>query len=235
MRCPSDLNQQRRRTIVISNYAVIRESANQIAEAANRTVESLRDRRVEQEHQFTDRMLGRIEESMNGFEVKGLRWTAKTLTDKGPNSQEKKYGADFVGVLTIGLPDYSVRKGFLAQAKRAEPGVALSKTECARMKEQCELMLNLSPDSFVFLYSTTAITVVPAISVVGAKACDPYELYSRTVSRFFEEHFESFIGDRNIQSPDPQTLESLVTKYEARRLLDLRLSRSDLLSSGRTI
>lgn len=72
---------------MIREYAVIRESASRIAEAANRTRDSLGDGTVEQEPAFTDRMLGRIAEAMQGFEVKGVRWTAKTLTDRGPGAQ----------------------------------------------------------------------------------------------------------------------------------------------------
>ena len=81
-------------------YAVIRESARRVARAANETLPTLKDGRIEQEPAFTDRMLGRIEYSMERCRTKNLRWTAKTLTDRGRNSQESRYGADFMG----GLP-----------------------------------------------------------------------------------------------------------------------------------
>lgn len=64
------------------------------------------------------------------------------------------------------------------------------------LKEQCNKMLDLSPDSYVFLYSRKSISVVPAVSVVGADKWIPHDLSSRSITRFYEEHFQCFIGDR---------------------------------------
>jgi hypothetical protein len=161
---------------MIRDYHVIRESAKRIADAANRTTTSLIDGRVEQEPAFTDRLLGRIEEAMREFELHGVRWTAKTLTDRAPGAQEKTYGADFLGVLRISLEDYAVSKGFLAQAKLIEPEDSMSRRDFDRMEQQCRDMLELSPDSFVFLYSLSDIRVVPALSLVSAGYRNPHEL-----------------------------------------------------------
>lgn len=206
---------------MIRDYAVIRESAERVAEAANHTIAALAQGRVEQEPAFTDRMLGAIEEAMNGFEVKGIRWRAKTLTDRGKGSQEKKYGADFMGVLDISLQDYSVRKGFLAQAKLIKPGDYMSMTEYDAMKDQCDKMLRLSPASFVFLYSSTKIRVVPALAVVGAGRRNPHELYSRSIATFYKGHFGSFIGDPRVDEPRVEALVRLDERATARSVLFL--------------
>jgi len=210
---------------MMKDYSIIRESAARLGSAADRAIHDLLSNEVEQEHQFTDRMLGRFEEALHGFSTKGVRWSAKTLTDRGANAQETKYGADFMGVLSINLPDFSVKKGFLAQSKLLEPGFRLSKADCERMKKQCELMLKLSPDSFLFVYSTTNIIVIPAISVISMSGCDPHNLYARSVTSFFQEHFECFIGDRNIYEASPNNLEDLMKKYESRKLLSLGLTK----------
>ena len=150
---------------MIRDYGIIRESAQRIADAADRTVEEFRNGLVEQEPAITDRLLARmtdaavrtdeliegIRASLDGFTLKGVRWTAKTLTDRGRGAQEKEYGADFMGVLAIELPEYSVRKGFLAQAKIAWPDMRWPEPERERMRGQCRQMLELSPASFVFL------------------------------------------------------------------------------------
>ena len=162
-------------------------------------------------------MLGAIEQAMHGFRVKGVSWVAKTLTDRGPGAQEKLYGADCRGVLDIDLPDFGVKKGFLAQAKLVRSYLDIRK----ELQKQCEKMLALSPASFVFLYDYSRVSVIPAVAVVGTDH-DPSALYSRTAARFFEEHFESFIGDRDIKAPTPDILEDLRSRYEARRLLYLR-------------
>jgi hypothetical protein len=204
--------------VAIRHYAIIREAAAHIAEAANGAVGALVEARVEQEPAFTDRMLGRIETAMDGYVTKGVRWTAKTLTDRAPNSQEREFGADFAGVLHIDLEDFKVSKGFLAQAKMVEPRVSLPARDIARMVAQCEVMLRHSPDSFLFLYSIEGISVVPAVSIVGGQFSNPHNLYSRSLSRFYEEHFECFIGDREISSPTPEMLDGLRERLRARSL-----------------
>ncbi len=85
-----------------------------------------------------------------------LIWRAATLrAGSGSGAEEKEFGADILGVLSIDLPDYKVAKGFLAQAKRAEPGVRFSNSEWSRLRAQCNIMLMTTPDCFVVAYSKT--------------------------------------------------------------------------------
>lgn len=204
--------------VAIRHYAIIRAAAAHLADAANGTVDALVEGRVEQEPAFTDRMLGRIETAMEGYVTKGVRWTAKTLTDRGGSSQEREFGADFAGVLNIDLEDFKVSKGFLAQAKLVEPRVFVPARELERMVIQCERMLEHTPAAFLFLYSAQGISVVPAISVVSATFLNPHELYPRSMSRFYEEHFECFIGDRTIAEPTPEMLDTLRERLRTRTL-----------------
>lgn len=201
--------------------AIIRESAAHLAAAANRALDAFVDKRVEQEPHLTDRMLGRIEEAMNGFQTKGVVWTAKTLTDHAPRAQESKYGADFIGVLEINIANYSVKKGFLAQAKRLTKPAFMRSDEFKRLQHQCDKMLESTPDSYVFLYSRAGIRILPAVAVLASTNRDLDNLYSRSVKRFFEDHFECFIGDRRINAPSIKVLEKLRQDYDARRLLYL--------------
>jgi hypothetical protein len=212
--------------VAIRHYAAIRDAAAQVARSANGAVDALVERRIEQEPAFTDRMLGRIESAMDGYVAKGIRWSAKTLTDRGRNSQESEFGADFAGVLNIDLPDFSIDKGFLAQAKIIEPKESIAQNEINRMVSQCERMLRYTPDAFLFLYSLQGISVVPAVSIVSAHFANPHEFYARSISRFYEEHFECFVGDRAISSPDPEMLETLRERFRARALLSLSAQQS---------
>ncbi|MGE4182763.1 MAG: hypothetical protein AB7J34_23300 [Limisphaerales bacterium] len=203
---------------MLPHYHAVRDAAQRIAGAIDHSVEALAQGRVEHEPAMTDRMLGAIEESLVDYQNRGLRWTAKTLTDRGRGSQESKYGADFLGVLSIALPDFTVSKGFLAQAKLVRGN---SSGEVKELKRQCEKMLDLSPDSFVFLYGATGVRIVPALSVLAADV-DPLKLYSRSAQSFFEAHFECFIGDRSIKSSSPKTLESMRAQFETRRAILLK-------------
>lgn len=207
---------------MIRDFAIIRESAARVAEAAEGALHSLREGRVQQEPAFTDRMLGRIEEAMSEYELKGVRWSGMTLTDRGRGAQERTYGADFAGVLDIQLTGYAVRKGFLAQAKLIEPDGYMAPNEHERMRAQCETMLEHTPDSFVFIYSRSGIIVVPAVSILAAEDVNPHDLYSRSVGRFFELHFECFIGDRSLSAPDEAGLRRLRERVDARRILWLK-------------
>jgi hypothetical protein len=205
---------------MIRYRGIIRSAARRLAKAADRATDDLNQRLAEQEPHLTDIMLGRMAESIEGYTAKGVRWTAKTLTDHGPGTQEKQYGADFVGVLEIDIPGYQVRKGFLAQAK-LEKFNRMRRRDFHDMVGQCELMLELSPASYVFHYSFKGIRMIPAIAVLAASGpeavFDPDALYSRRISTFYEEHFECFIGDMRISEPSEQTLAQL----RARSLLYL--------------
>ena len=194
---------------MITSRAIIREAAERVSQAASRTTIDFERGLIEQEPAFTDRMLGRIQEAMNGYESKGVRWSAKTLTDRGRGSQEAQYGADFMGVFEASLPEYTTRKGFLAQAKLIRPRARIQLAEFNRLQEQCDRMLSTSPDSYVFVYSADGISVVPASAVLGLTVRSLDLLYSRSVGRFFEEHFTSFIGDRRIASPSIDALRRL--------------------------
>lgn len=201
---------------MLRNYRIIRDAAERISRAAEATLSVLRDGRVEQEPAFTDRMLGRIDAAMDGYSHNGVSWRSKTLTDRGNGSQESRYGADFFGVLEISLPEYAVKKGFLAQAKLIEPSQSIRTKEFEEMQEQCRKMLRISSDSFLFLYSKQGISSVPATAVVSSSRTNPHNLYSRTISRFYEEHFSCFFGDRRIGLAHISTLEALAAEYDTR-------------------
>jgi hypothetical protein len=202
---------------MIAYYRAVRQVATRIADAIARSVSALQDGRVEQEPALTDRMLGAVEESMNGFTAKGISWNAKTLTDRAQDSQESRYGADFMGVLRIDLPEFSIAKGFLAQAKLKRNGRIRGIPE---LKRQCEKMLKLSSQSFVFIYDIDAVRVISANDVIGAE--DPLLLYSQSAQTFFENHLKCIIGDRSISSPTPAGLQSLADEFVARSALRLQ-------------
>jgi hypothetical protein len=189
---------------------IIQVSAQRIAVAANRTVDEYVAGHVEHEPEFTGGMLGRMKEAMNGFVTRGVRWTAKVITSQGPNAQENLFGADFMGVLEFDLPEYRVKKGFLAQAKRIERDERLATREWDRTVRQCKQMLSITAESFVFVYSRSGIIIVPALTIASATTpCNPHDFYSRTALRFYQDHFECFVGDQAISSADIKTLERL--------------------------
>lgn len=213
---------------MFSNQRLVNSLVKKISQVERETLDALRDGRVEQEPALTDRLLGSMEHVLNGKRVAGVRWTVKTLTDRGSGSQESVFGADFMAALELSLDGYQVAKGFLAQSKLIEPSQAFSKQEVTRLKDQCKQMLSFSPASFVFLYSQqSGIVVVPATEVLASRDCNPHELTSKKMASFYREHFECFIGDREIRKTTPQGLNELRPRYEAKRLVLLSGSEGD--------
>ena len=158
----------------------------------------------------------------------GIVWKARTLrTGRGVAAEEKRYGADLMGILDLALPDYRATKGFLAQAKRVEPGQQFSKPDWDRLRLQCETMLLRTPASFVWVYSKSrGIRIFSANSVLGLESRCIFDLYSRGVSSFFENHIECFIGDRRLNSTNVETLDALA-KLPVERVLELSAKPSE--------
>ncbi|MDJ0677811.1 MAG: hypothetical protein QNJ36_20915 [Calothrix sp. MO_167.B42] len=215
---------------MFTNTKLVNGLVRKISEVEKRTLDAWREGRIEQEPAITDRLLGVMEEVLNKKRFAGVQWEVKTLTDRGKGSQEAEFGADFMAVFKLSLDGYEVNKGFLAQAKLVEPSQSFNINEFDRLKKQCEKMLNLSPASFVFVYSQqSGIVVVPAIEVLAAqRPCNPHELINKKMRQFYQEHFECFIGDRNIHKANSQGLEELCQIHEARKLVFLSGTQGDL-------
>jgi len=174
---------------------------------------ALSEGRIEQEPAMTDRMLARIEQALEYREIGGITWQAKTLTDRGRNAQESKMGADFIGVLDVRVSGYFVEKGFLAQAKMIRRGGFMDMRD---LVQQCERMLSLSPDSYVFLYTEKGVFVTSATAVVAASG-NLSAVHTEKAQKFFLSHLMCMVGDRAISSPTPAGLDELLQKANARR------------------
>lgn len=208
---------------MIRSYGAVRRIAGLIAEAAERAMDAYRKERVTDEPHVTDRLMGAIEESVSNQVTSGvllpfgggfrmpLRWEAKTLrASSGAAAEEKRHGADILGVLTVELRDFKTSKGFLAQAKRAEPGKPLGRSEWHRLQDQCDKMLAVTPDAFLLVYSKQrGARFISANSVVSYAGDDAFDLYDMSVRTFFEKHLQCFIGDRRLDSPEIATLDRL--------------------------
>jgi hypothetical protein len=106
-----------------------------------------------------------MEARINGRNILGVQWRAMKLTDRGSGSQERRYGADFAGVLAVDVEKTRFAKGFLVQAKLLRRGSRIRPSE---LRAQCEHMLEHTADSFVFLYHDTGVRVVSALLVASS-------------------------------------------------------------------
>lgn len=208
---------------MFNNKQLVSQAVNKIALAARHALDDLALGRVQQEPALTDRFVAYVQSELNGRSLAGIQWSAVTLPDRGANSAESQIGADLLSVVQFNLPGFAVTKGFLAQAKLVEPSTTFPGTESQRLRNQCDKMLDVSPASYVFLYSEhSGIRVVPAIELTGSRDCNPHELTSRSISQFFTEHFECFIGDRRFREATRKGLDILREEYRARKVLFLK-------------
>ena len=207
---------------MIKRPRTVRAIAQEIGDAADGAFESYRDGSASEEPQVTDRILGAIGERLRNKPIEGVIWNARTLkTGRGKAAEEKWHGADIMGVLDIDIDGYQTKKGFLAQAKRAEPYMPFKKADWERLVGQCNTMLERTPDSFVLIYSKDrGIRFFPANSVIGLKSRNIFDLYDRSVARFFELHLECFIGDRRLNSTKIETLDALA-KFQVDTVFEL--------------
>lgn len=191
----------------------VRKVSREISDAVDNAVKAFRDSRVQEEDKFTDRILGAIEDRITNLHVEGITWQARTLRTRpakgGYDGEEKRIGADFMGVLTLNTRSINVKKGFLVQAKIVEPNQPFKGMK--ELRDQCEKMISITPDSFVALYSKAfGVRFVPANAIIGRKGNgDLYDTYSRGVRSFFELHLQCFIGDTKLNDPNVERLEFL--------------------------
>ena len=207
---------------MLKRTKTVRKIAREIAGAADGAFDSYRDGSVVEEPQVTDRILGAVQERIRNRRFGGVIWRARTLrTGPGVAAEEKRHGADLMGVLDIDLDGYKTNKGFLAQAKRAEPDSMFRSRDWDRLRSQCETMLDRTPDSFIFVYSMLkGIRIFPANAVVELESRNIFDLYDRSVSMFFESHIQCFIGDRRLNSTKIDTLDALA-ELPVERVLEL--------------
>ena len=122
-------------------------SEQKISEYISAVSRKLPLERFKHEAAYVNAFLGALEGTLEINKDKELefRFIGTVVNDRGPNSAEKKFGADFSLVFTDG----KVEKAILSQAKNA-PVTNLSKREKQRLNEQCKKMDRHSSDWVVF-------------------------------------------------------------------------------------
>jgi hypothetical protein len=198
-------------------YDFVNASTAAVEAEVEGVVSGLRRGTITDEENFTSQMLSAMRSALVRTSIRGFAWTS-SIHDK--RTKEPATGADFAGLLTIEIPDYSVRSGFLAQAKMAGPRKRIDR---ARLRAQAEHMLSLSPASYVFLYRPDGVAVVPAIAVSAADG-DPRELDEWTLGEFFTEHVHCFVGDRGVELPGGIPPGELLEDFQAQRVLIMSAS-----------
>jgi len=215
---------------MIVGGAIVKRFGKLISEAERRTIERIREGRMRAETSITDTFLADVEMV---FKEKG-ETEDMTVSFKAwwlpPKPEERDFGADFCGVLSVRSSQLSYTKGFLAQAKMSNQGISCKSSfrglfpvsitdgvESRRLKGQIDKMLAVTPDSFVVVYSSDGFVVIPATSIRGLSGSGT--IYGKPVPAFFKEYLMCFVGDQQLQAADHDSLDKLRRKTASRAAL----------------
>ena len=188
--------------------------AHEVVDGCSNAIEDFQQRIIKHETGMTERLFGSIAQSLNGRRIGNLTWKAYSLTSgRGKAAEETRHGADVLGVIDIDLHDYKTKKGFLLQAKVAEPYPPISNSEWQRFQEQCKLMLKRTHESFAVIYSREkGIRFIPATTILEIDANQLFDVGSRSLFGFFKSHVKCQIGDRRLNQPNIDVLESMAMR-----------------------
>jgi hypothetical protein len=197
--------------------------AERLAGATRRVCRDYRDGDVVHEEPFSDQLCGRLKETLEDFRTGEIVWQADIARNRGRFSarsltktkEEPAFGADLVMVIDIDTSTESVRKGYLAQAKRLEPGKRLDAAEYRRLLGQCERMVAFTPASLVFLYHQTDVQVISANAVLSRRDTDLWSIETWPIEVLYEDFAICWFGDHRIQATDPASLEGLRAMMDA--------------------
>lgn len=207
--------------------------AREVVDGTATAIEDFKNRIIKQETGMTERLFGAIAHSLNGRRIGNLTWKAYSLTSgRGRAAEETRHGADVLGVIDIDLHDYKTRKGFLLQAKVAEPYAPISNTEWKRFQEQCRLMLQRSHESFAVIYSRDkGVRFIPAATILEIVPDQLFEVGSRSLFGFFKSHVKCQIGDRRLSVPSIDVLDRIMSapsvaaaEFDADSILSMKVT-----------
>jgi hypothetical protein len=200
--------------------------ANKLTEATLKVAQDYVEGDVSGEEDFSSQLCGRLKGSMDAYETESMIWQVSTAeAEKGYGrlrartlskvSEEPLFGADIVMTIEARGPDFEVKKGFLAQAKRLEGGKHLSTDDYNGLRKQCHDMLGVTSASYVFLYSTTGVTVISANAVLASRNRDLWSLPTWSIGTLYYDFAICWVGDYRLQTTSRRTLEDLRSLVDA--------------------
>ncbi|WP_265887139.1 hypothetical protein [Roseomonas mucosa] len=178
----------------------LKEAAQRAARAARMAMASYGRGEVTDEDDLTGVLVGHLGALLRG-QIGGLTWSSSVLRHRaGTAGEEARIGADLLIHVAFKTRTRRYSKGVLIQAKRVEPGTAMSAAAHGELIAQCNKMLGYTPASFVFDYTRTSMRCAPATRIAGTTSRMLYDECPWTSYRFFLELFRCPIGDPRITS-----------------------------------
>ncbi|WP_028601169.1 hypothetical protein [Ottowia thiooxydans] len=177
-----------------------RKAAHAADRAVSAAMEKYANGHVTDEDDITGVLIGRLDAAFDK-DIGGINWSSSVLRHRqGVAAQEKTAGADMLVHVSIATPQLTYSKGVLIQSKRIDEGVAMTLGSHKELLSQCDKMLDITPDSFVFNYTKSGMRCASANRIAGASSRVLNDSCNLTSYRFFLEFFRCTTGDRRITS-----------------------------------
>lgn len=178
---------------------VFHDVAHRAAKAVHETMAGYSGGNYEDEDDMTGVLVGALSAHI-GMQGGPIRWNAKVMRHRrGVAAEESVSGADLLIHISLSTPELKYSKGVLVQAKRTEPDLPMTNGEHKRLLDQCDKMLAITPDAFVFNFSKRKMRCGSALRVKGSST-DLVAACPLTPYRFFLEFFRCTTGDQRITS-----------------------------------
>ena len=216
-------------------------ASSAIVQAIESTAADYAEGDMGDEDDFSSQMVGRIKGRVDDLRTPNTVWSVgaaidgrseplmpsvrlsgRHLTSRGKKSEETLMGADLVIAVDIETPTEVVRKGILIQAKRLDDGKQMDAREYGRLRAQCSDMLDLTSDSFVFLYSPNKVSIVSAASVEASTVRTLHDLAMYAPQVLFEDLFFCWQGDPRLKATTREALAELRALARAKNALLVR-------------
>lgn len=167
--------------------------------------------------EITFHLLDEVVKLLDGKNVEGIFFKVQAFKQ----SEEKRIGADLLGLLSINFNGQTTTKFYLAQAKigkRRNKGTIYSNNP--DILKQANTMLSITPDSFFFLYTENGIEVISAfpISLYNKSIINTQNIKTKLFQDFYIDFFDCFIGDNRIER-----IIDLSPKEEIPRPIDINI------------
>lgn len=200
---------------MLKDFGIIKNISREIGEAASAAAKAIMADYTDltgKEEEITPQLRGEInrhlmdevKKRLNGKTFGNCKVTVATFKKK----QESTVGADLAGILEIDFNGRKISKAYLAQAKVGKEylgpqGQVFVRATNDDLQKQVSDMLEITSDSFVFIYSKGGIHCVPAFQVAlsGTNSISTESFPFRNFGSFYEEFIKCFIGDHKI-APD---------------------------------
>jgi hypothetical protein len=188
--------------------------------AATQCLDGLSDGTTPGEDAFTKEFTGAVKANLRRVRVDGVRVDAYVKTRPVvAQSEEPKIGADLVVVLKVDLEECALAKGFLVQAKMVGNRRGLD--------AQTRKMLDLTEHSWVWTYSDSGISVVPAADALdrGRRRKKGRQPGTKELACLVRRFLRCEVGDTRIDDPTPEGLRRACSDYRSQIALGIAVAK----------